>query len=140
MMSGILGIDVPPSIRPTYLQRFPPVRDSSAGQRRTIALHARSKPSAQASTTSSGWANSGYDCEPIKIVESSAATVFGWRSRDSEADADAKSGCAGSGAVCQRTASTPSARSASSTRSRSEEHTSELQSHHDLVCRLLLEK
>ena len=28
----------------------------------------------------------------------------------------------------------------SSYRSRSEEHTSELQSHHDLVCRLLLEK
>src|SRR5437667_1051468 len=27
-----------------------------------------------------------------------------------------------------------------STRKRSEEHTSELQSHHDLVCRLLLEK
>ena len=27
-----------------------------------------------------------------------------------------------------------------SIRSRSEEHTSELQSHHDLVCRLLLEK
>src|SRR5437773_8898217 len=27
-----------------------------------------------------------------------------------------------------------------SSRSRSEEHTSELQSHHDLVCRLLLEK
>src|SRR5437667_8590152 len=27
-----------------------------------------------------------------------------------------------------------------STRTRSEEHTSELQSHHDLVCRLLLEK
>src|SRR6266851_1223877 len=31
-------------------------------------------------------------------------------------------------------------RSASVTCSRSEEHTSELQSHHDLVCRLLLEK
>src|SRR5437588_5630899 len=31
-------------------------------------------------------------------------------------------------------------RSARSTRSRSEEHTSELQSHSDLVCRLLLEK
>src|SRR5437773_9192129 len=29
---------------------------------------------------------------------------------------------------------------AASTGSRSEEHTSELQSHHDLVCRLLLEK
>src|SRR5437773_8740856 len=29
---------------------------------------------------------------------------------------------------------------ASGTASRSEEHTSELQSHHDLVCRLLLEK
>src|SRR5437667_8455912 len=29
---------------------------------------------------------------------------------------------------------------ARSTRPRSEEHTSELQSHHDLVCRLLLEK
>src|SRR5437773_5976452 len=29
---------------------------------------------------------------------------------------------------------------ASLTRARSEEHTSELQSHHDLVCRLLLEK
>src|SRR5437667_6512179 len=33
------------------------------------------------------------------------------------------------------TSATPSLRSA-----RSEEHTSELQSHHDLVCRLLLEK
>src|SRR5437773_12349996 len=31
-------------------------------------------------------------------------------------------------------------RVASSRRGRSEEHTSELQSHHDLVCRLLLEK
>src|SRR5437773_5129032 len=35
------------------------------------------------------------------------------------------------------TASTPAS---SNCRSRSEEHTSELQSHHDLVCRLLLEK
>src|SRR5437773_7789751 len=32
------------------------------------------------------------------------------------------------------------ARSSSTSRCRSEEHTSELQSHHDLVCRLLLEK
>src|SRR5437773_8609048 len=32
--------------------------------------------------------------------------------------------------ICRRTGRTP----------RSEEHTSELQSHHDLVCRLLLEK
>src|SRR6266540_4885500 len=31
-------------------------------------------------------------------------------------------------------------RSGTGMRSRSEEHTSELQSHHDLVCRLLLEK
>src|SRR5260221_3463813 len=36
--------------------------------------------------------------------------------------------------------STPSTTSPSATSSRSEEHTSELQSHSDLVCRLLLEK
>src|SRR5437773_7918981 len=34
----------------------------------------------------------------------------------------------------------PEALSATCTVKRSEEHTSELQSHHDLVCRLLLEK
>src|SRR5437773_5506199 len=34
----------------------------------------------------------------------------------------------------------PSASPTSAHRRRSEEHTSELQSHHDLVCRLLLEK
>src|SRR5437667_4390994 len=34
----------------------------------------------------------------------------------------------------------PACRSRPATRVRSEEHTSELQSHHDLVCRLLLEK
>src|SRR5437773_7523295 len=34
----------------------------------------------------------------------------------------------------------PQARRTSETPPRSEEHTSELQSHHDLVCRLLLEK
>src|SRR5437667_7591608 len=34
----------------------------------------------------------------------------------------------------------PTAKSFSENHSRSEEHTSELQSHHDLVCRLLLEK
>src|SRR5437667_7004650 len=34
----------------------------------------------------------------------------------------------------------PLASSIRSSRPRSEEHTSELQSHHDLVCRLLLEK
>src|SRR5437667_8834067 len=34
----------------------------------------------------------------------------------------------------------PGGAGASSFRRRSEEHTSELQSHHDLVCRLLLEK
>src|SRR6266540_2784255 len=34
----------------------------------------------------------------------------------------------------------PQARPADPHRPRSEEHTSELQSHHDLVCRLLLEK
>ena len=64
---------------------FPPRWPRAPGQEtsasrphpRTIAVHARSKPSAQASTTSSGWANSGYDCEPIQIVESSAATAFG---------------------------------------------------------------
>src|SRR5437773_9644771 len=43
--------------------------------------------------------------------------------------------CAGSQAVEQREVThTPEALA------RSEEHTSELQSHHDLVCRLLLEK
>src|SRR5437773_11110171 len=36
--------------------------------------------------------------------------------------------------------STTKSRSARNVSSRSEEHTSELQSHHDLVCRLLLEK
>src|SRR5437773_11889994 len=36
--------------------------------------------------------------------------------------------------------STAAISSGSRARSRSEEHTSELQSHHDLVCRLLLEK
>src|SRR5437773_6830701 len=34
----------------------------------------------------------------------------------------------------------PGRRAGALTRTRSEEHTSELQSHHDLVCRLLLEK
>src|SRR5437773_2422617 len=38
------------------------------------------------------------------------------------------------------TRSQPASRAASTIASRSEEHTSELQSHHDLVCRLLLEK
>src|SRR5215468_12779365 len=38
---------------------------------------------------------------------------------------------------CQSSPSSPATRSS---RCRSEEHTSELQSHHDLVCRLLLEK
>src|SRR5437667_5144608 len=37
-------------------------------------------------------------------------------------------------------ASPPSTRRARTPCGRSEEHTSELQSHHDLVCRLLLEK
>src|SRR5438034_10413806 len=39
-----------------------------------------------------------------------------------------------------RTMRSPRVVSGSATRSRSEEHTSELQSHSDLVCRLLLEK
>src|SRR5437588_6773701 len=39
-----------------------------------------------------------------------------------------------------RTADTKTARRSRSTSQRSEEHTSELQSHSDLVCRLLLEK
>src|SRR5438034_1542077 len=45
--------------------------------------------------------------------------------------------------TCERaqfTGATISSGSASGTRKRSEEHTSELQSHSDLVCRLLLEK
>src|SRR5260221_10601649 len=44
---------------------------------------------------------------------------------------------AGGRAACR---SSPSGSRAGSTRPRSEEHTSELQSHSDLVCRLLLEK
>src|SRR5437667_11167055 len=44
-------------------------------------------------------------------------------------------------AECARCArAEPRTRRAHSARQRSEEHTSELQSHHDLVCRLLLEK
>src|SRR5437667_7543003 len=45
-------------------------------------------------------------------------------------------GCAGTGWACA--VALPC--SAGSFQNRSEEHTSELQSHHDLVCRLLLEK
>src|SRR5438034_8503967 len=45
------------------------------------------------------------------------------------------------GAVCGRTASDRAGRGRAGVRhGRSEEHTSELQSHSDLVCRLLLEK
>src|SRR5437773_8144456 len=51
------------------------------------------------------------------------------------------------GSTCRRSGSSPPTESSRSSpswagtiRSRSEEHTSELQSHHDLVCRLLLEK
>src|SRR5437773_8291948 len=43
-------------------------------------------------------------------------------------------------ACCATTPAAPSITSCSLIFSRSEEHTSELQSHHDLVCRLLLEK
>src|SRR5438132_7646995 len=46
----------------------------------------------------------------------------------------------GSRASSSSRAPTPRAPSASIRRRRSEEHTSELQSHSDLVCRLLLEK
>src|SRR5437773_7101639 len=47
----------------------------------------------------------------------------------------------GRSAQARRTASLPSLASPTTEISgRSEEHTSELQSHHDLVCRLLLEK
>src|SRR5437773_5873998 len=38
------------------------------------------------------------------------------------------------------TVTDPATRPASASAMRSEEHTSELQSHHDIVCRLLLEK
>src|SRR5437773_8987909 len=41
---------------------------------------------------------------------------------------------------CARSATRRSRRTAPGSPTRSEEHTSELQSHHDLVCRLLLEK
>src|SRR5438132_9925235 len=41
---------------------------------------------------------------------------------------------------CRSPAGSPHGRSARRSRTRSEEHTSELQSHSDLVCRLLLEK
>src|SRR5437773_5014952 len=47
-----------------------------------------------------------------------------------------KSAAEGGGAVAARNAAT----AAPHVSARSEEHTSELQSHHDLVCRLLLEK
>src|SRR5215204_7350038 len=43
-------------------------------------------------------------------------------------------------AACGWSSTTPSPARCCSSRSRSEEHTSELQSHSDLVCRLLLEK
>src|SRR5437773_6933705 len=46
--------------------------------------------------------------------------------------------CDASRTACSR--ASPRIRSHSRFASRSEEHTSELQSHHDLVCRLLLEK
>src|SRR5437773_11604347 len=63
-------------------------------------------------------------------------TLF--RSRCSDGRADG-------GSRARRTASSAGWRTTCSLRSvarlpRSEEHTSELQSHHDLVCRLLLEK
>ena len=46
-----------------------------AFQPRRIAFHAFSKPAAQASTTASGWAKSGKDCEPMISVDSSAAAA-----------------------------------------------------------------
>src|SRR5437773_9693663 len=46
----------------------------------------------------------------------------------------------GSRADCRDSSADSLAIRAESDRRRSEEHTSELQSHHDLVCRLLLEK
>src|SRR5437773_10296913 len=51
-------------------------------------------------------------------------------------DALPTSDTAGSGATCAGPRRDPASRCSG----RSEEHTSELQSHHDLVCRLLLEK
>src|SRR6266540_4872233 len=42
--------------------------------------------------------------------------------------------------TCGRSGIRCSPSSCTASRSRSEEHTSELQSHHDIVCRLLLEK
>src|SRR5437667_7800509 len=45
-----------------------------------------------------------------------------------------------SGPQTRGSAPSPGSSGSSSPSSRSEEHTSELQSHHDLVCRLLLEK
>src|SRR2546430_10241394 len=44
------------------------------------------------------------------------------------------------GSFCRRLAQSPSCRRPRETSSRSEEHTSELQSQSNLVCRLLLEK
>src|SRR5438034_4368456 len=54
----------------------------------------------------------------------------------------ARSSTAASNAMESRLNSscTPASRTASTKKNRSEEHTSELQSHSDLVCRLLLEK
>src|SRR5437773_2924123 len=49
-------------------------------------------------------------------------------------------GDAGDGAAHARTGRREAHHARAGSRLRSEEHTSELQSHHDIVCRLLLEK
>src|SRR6266540_5522378 len=51
-----------------------------------------------------------------------------------------RAGCAASRSVSTAVGMTTVLSGAPAAAARSEEHTSELQSHHDLVCRLLLEK
>src|SRR5260221_3366434 len=63
----------------------------------------------------------------------SSSLVSRWKRRTCETWARRALPCAISASISART-------SAISARERSEEHTSELQSHSDLVCRLLLEK
>src|SRR3712207_8732387 len=73
----------------------------------------------------------------IASVASSARSSSTWPANRSESDPPAQTHATISGAPVNRAAATPNATGA---RSRSEEHTSELQSRQYLVCRLLLEK
>src|SRR5208283_2642297 len=73
---------------------------------------------------------------PCAQKNTASRLVESTRRQFSSASSTARPECT-TPALLTRTVTVPKAFSAAS---RSEEHTSELQSHHDLVCRLLLEK